>query len=144
MIAVDTNILVYSHRRDSPWFQLADQHVRTLVQGAHPWALPWPCVHEFFGIVTHARVYAPPSTIDEAIGQIQVWLRSPSVVMLHETPMYWDHLRDQLRRGQIQGPRVHDAKVAALCTMYEVSELWSADRDFNRFPGLRVRNPLVS
>jgi toxin-antitoxin system PIN domain toxin len=144
VIAVDTNILVYSHRRESPWFRMADQQLRTLVQGLEPWALPWPCVHEFFGIVTHLRGFAPPSTIAEAISQIDAWLDSPSVVLLGESIGYWDYLRDLLRRGLVQGPRVHDAKIAALCLQHGVSELWSADRDFNRFPELRVRNPLLS
>jgi len=43
----------------------------------------------------------------------------------------------------VSGPQVHDARVAALCQQHGVTELWSADRDFGRFPGLSVRNPLV-
>jgi predicted nucleic acid-binding protein len=39
---------------------------------------------------------------------------------------------------------VHDARIAALCLQHGVRELWSADRDFNRFPALRTRNPLVA
>ena len=38
---------------------------------------------------------------------------------------------------------VHDARIAALCLSHGVRELWSADRDFSRFPALRTRNPLV-
>ena len=36
-----------------------------------------------------------------------------------------------------------DARIAALCLSHGVSELWSADRDFSRFPDIAVRNPLV-
>jgi len=45
--------------------------------------------------------------------------------------------------GKIAGPQVHDARIAALCRDHGVHELWSADRDFSRFAGLAVVNPLV-
>jgi hypothetical protein len=43
----------------------------------------------------------------------------------------------------ITGPAVHDARVAALCLAHGVRELWTADRDFSRFPRLRAVNPLL-
>jgi predicted nucleic acid-binding protein len=46
--------------------------------------------------------------------------------------------------GGIAGPLVHDARVASLCRLHGVRELWTADRDFSRFPGLLVHNPLVA
>lgn len=143
MIAVDTNILVYSHRRDSPFHAAATARVRELAEGRTPWALPWPCVHEFYSVVTHPRIYGPPSTFDEAISQIAAWLESPSVVPLSEGPAYWPVLADLLSAGKITGPAVHDARIAALCQANGVRQLWSADRDFSRIPGLRATNPLV-
>ena len=44
--------------------------------------------------------------------------------------------------GRVAGPRVHDARIAAICRYHGVDELWSADRDFGRFPDLNVVNPL--
>jgi uncharacterized protein len=49
-----------------------------------------------------------------------------------------------LVKGKIVGPRVHDARIAALCVQHAIEELWSADRDFSSFPSVRVRNPLVA
>ena len=48
-----------------------------------------------------------------------------------------------LSDGRITGAQVHDARVAALCRQHGVRELWSADRDFSRFNGLAVVNPLI-
>jgi predicted nucleic acid-binding protein len=48
-----------------------------------------------------------------------------------------------LEQGRISGPQVHDARVAAICQDHGVRELWTADRDFGRFPALKVRNPFV-
>ena len=143
MNAVDTNVLVYAHRRDSPWHERAAAVVRDLAESTAAWAIPWPCLHEFLAIVTHPRIYRPPSTLDQALTQVAAWLESPSLVLLAETEGYWTRLWEQLTAGQITGPRVHDARTAALCRLHGVHELWSADRDFSRFPGLRVVNPLV-
>lgn len=143
MNALDTNLLVYAHRRDASLHREAAQVVRDLAEGAEPWAIPWPCAHEFIGVVTHPRVYSPPSTLAEALAQVETWMESPTLVLLAETADYWPHLREQLVSGRIAGPRVHDARIAALCRAHGVRELLSADRDFGRFPSLRVRNPLV-
>ena len=143
MIAVDTNILVYAHRRDSDWHEPAAACVRELAEGAGSWALPWPCLHEFFAIVTHDRIYSPPSMPAKALEQIGAWLESPGVVLLAETGGYWEVLARVLERSKINGPRVHDGRIAALCIHHGVRELLSADRDFSRFGELKTRNPLV-
>lgn len=143
MIAVDTNLLVYAHRADSPHHALAAQRVRGLAEGRARWAIPWPCVHEFLAIVTHPRIYDPPSTLEQALRQVDAWRASPSLVLLGEGSGHWDELRALLARSKTVGPRVHDARVAALCLSHGVRELWSADRDFSRFAGLRTVNPLA-
>ena len=53
-------------------------------------------------------------------------------------------MRELIERGSVAGPRVHDARIAAVCILHGVRELWSADRDFSRFPDLKVRNPLIA
>jgi uncharacterized protein len=141
---VDTNLLVYAHRAESQWHDKAKQVITALAEGNASWALPWPCVHEFLGVVTHPRVYRPPTPLDVALDQIEAWMRSPSLVLLAETSAYWSTLRGLVTAGQVVGPRIHDARIAALCLTHGVTELWSADRDFSRFPGLRVRNPLIA
>lgn len=142
MIATDTNILVYAHRTDSEWHAQARGRIATLAEGRVSWGLPWPCVHEFLAIASHPRIYDPPSTTVEVIDQVEAWLASPVAVLLGETDTHWDVLRNQLRNGQVRGPMVHDARVASLCIGHGVTEFWTADRDFSRFPDLRVRNPL--
>jgi toxin-antitoxin system PIN domain toxin len=144
LIAVDTNILVYAHRRDSEWHEPAAVCLRDLAEAAGSWALPWPCLHEFFAIVTHDRIYAPPTAPAKAIEQINAWLESPSVVLLCETQGYWQVLERILERSKINGPRVHDCRIAALCVHHGIRELLSADRDFSRFTDLKTRNPCIA
>lgn len=143
MIAVDTNILVYAHRKDSPFHERASVRVRELAESGVAWAIPWPCVHELFAIITHSRIYVPPTPILRAIDQIEAWIESPSLVLLAEDHDCWPTLRSSIESGLVQGPRVHDARIASLCLTHGVRELWSADRDFSRFGQIRVVNPLV-
>lgn len=143
MIGVDSNLLVYAHREDSPWHTAAFDRIVELAEGRAPWAIPWPCIHEFLAIVTHPRIYSPPTSLAKAIDQVDAWLESPSLVLISESEEYWPELRTILQTGRVCGPQVHDARVAALCRHHGVTELWSADRDFGRFPGIIVRNPLV-
>lgn len=143
MIAIDTNILVYAHRTDSEFNTSAFEVLRALSEGPRPWAIPWPCIHEFFAIVTHPRIYAPPSSSQQAIDQIDAWLESPFVTLLGESDAYWPKLKQALTQGHVKGPMVHDARIATICDMHGILELLTADRDFGRFPQLKTRNPLI-
>lgn len=143
MIAVDTNILVYAHREDSEWHEPADSCLTQLAESGVPWAIPWPCIHEFVAIATHQRIYAPPTPLVDAIEQVNCWLETPTLVLLSEGLGYWEILSNLLKNSRVVGPQVHDARIAALCKQHGVTELWTADRDFNRFQTLNIINPLV-
>lgn len=75
---------------------------------------------------------------------MEAWLEAPGLVLLAEAGSYWQELRATLTAGRVAGPQIHDAQVAALCRLHGVEELWTSDRDFGRFPGLKATNPLVS
>lgn len=143
MIALDTNILVYAHRRDAEWHRPAADLIKSLAEGINQWAIAWPSIHEFLAIVTHRKIYAPPSTLEQAVSQVDAWLASPSIVLLSESDNHWSTLQSLLTKGQVNGPLVHDARIAALCLTHGVTELLTADRDFSRFPALSTRNPLL-
>ncbi len=107
------------------------------------WAIPWPCIHEFIGVVTHPRVFSPASTLAEAFAQIDAWRKSPGLVLISETADHWPFLKELASAARIAGPAIHDARIAAICEQHGVIRLLSADRDFSRFPALRVSNPLI-
>ncbi|MFH0725528.1 MAG: TA system VapC family ribonuclease toxin [Pseudomonadota bacterium] len=144
MIAIDTNILVYAHREESPFHEKAVACVTELAEGRAPWAIPWPCIHEFFSIITHPRIYNPPSPIERAVDQLDAWFESPTLVLLSESMAHWSILSLIVSSAQISGPMIHDARIAVICMQNGVTELLSADRDFGRFHELKTRNPLIS
>ena len=143
MIAVDTNILVYAHLEDSVFHEKAADCMARYAEGREPWAVPWPCVYEFFAIVTHARIYDPPSPFSAAMDQVDAWFESPSLVLLCEEGDYWATLKSIISASQVSGPMIHDARIAALCIYNGIFELHTADRDFNRFRDLVAVNPLI-
>jgi toxin-antitoxin system PIN domain toxin len=144
VIAVDTNLLVYAHRTDAAFHQPARAALEALALGRAAWAIPWPCVHEFISVVTHPRIFRTPTPVELALSQMQALAGLPQVVMLSEGDGYLDRLTAVAVPARTQGGAIHDARIAALCLHHGVTQLWSADRDFTRFPDLPVRNPLVS
>jgi toxin-antitoxin system PIN domain toxin len=143
MIAVDTNLLVCAHRHESEWHVPAARTIMKLAEGDGPWAIPWPCVHEFLSVVTNPRIYKPPTPLAKAFEQVEIWIASPSLRLIGELAGHWTELRRLLTAGKISGGAVHDARVVAICREHGVRELWSADRDFGRMVGITVRNPLT-
>lgn len=141
MIALDTNLLVYAHRADMPQHRAASAVVRVLAEGSQPWAIAWPCVHEFYASVTGTR-FKPASTPKQAWWWIKVVTASPSLRLIGEGVNHLELLARMVGRGDIRGGMIHDARIAAICLAHGVNELWTADRDFSRFHELKTHNPL--
>lgn len=145
MIAVDTNVLVYAHRRESRVHEEAVRVLRTLAESDRPWAIPWPCCYEFISVTTNRRIWrGSQSTPDQAWSQLRAWTDSPSNRLLGETRDFLDILESLVLRHRVRGPVVHDARVAAICLAHGVDELLTRDRDFSLFPELRTRSPFVT
>lgn len=134
-------MLVYAHRAETPQHAKAVRLLTDLAEGADPWAIAWPCAYEFLRIVTHPRVFDPPMPVAMALESLESILDSSSLQMLGEGPAHRAHLRQMVKGGDVSGNLVHDAHIAALLVEHGVRELVSADRDFARFPHLRVTNP---
>ncbi len=142
MIALDTNILVYAHRRESQFADAAHALMVDLAEGDRPWAIPWPCCYEFLSVVTNRRIWKDNATPQRhAWRQFQAWLRSPSMSVIGETAGFAQTLGPFVQRRHVVGGVVHDARIAAICVAHGVDELLSRDRDFSLFPELPVRDP---
>jgi len=144
VIAIDSNLLVYAHKAESPFHEKAVAALNPVVSGWTPWAIAWPSIHEFVSVATNPRIYKPASSLTEAFEFIGGLFESGSLQLLSESGDYIRTLRAVALAGKAVGARIHDARIAALCIHHGVTELWSADRDFAAFKGLRVRNPLLA
>lgn len=143
MIAIDTNVLVYSLNRKSDLRPIALKLLGDLAEDTRPWAIPWPCIYECLRVVTHPQVFHPPMPPLEAWRQLQRVCASPTLLLLGETPRHAEVLQQVLSQSAASGNLIHDAHIWALCLEHGVSHLVSADRDMNRFRGMRLHNPFV-
>ena len=144
MIAVDTNVLVYAHRRESRHHAAAASLLRALAEGDAPWAIPWPCCYEFLSVVTNPRIWRDDATSpDQAWRQVAAWIASPSLRMIGETDDFAEILERFVRRPRVLGAVVHDARIAAICVAHGAEALLTRDRDFALFPELRTRDPFA-
>jgi toxin-antitoxin system PIN domain toxin len=143
VIALDTNILVHARREELAHHARARDLLVRLAEGDDAWALPWPCVYEFLRVITHSRVFDPPTPFDAALEDLEALFASPSLVLLGEGSTHPAHLRRITTGGRVAGNLVHDAHIAALALEHGVRELWTLDRDFARFPELTMRNPFA-
>jgi len=141
VIAIDTNILVYARREETPHHRAARRLLEKLATGDVPWAIPWPCIYEFIRVVTHPRVFDPPSDLEAVLDDLESLLDSPSLVLLGEGPAHRGHFRRTVVSMRAAGNLAYDAHIAALVLEHGVSELLTADRDFMRFKGIKSRDP---
>lgn len=141
MIVLDVNLLLYAYDVGSLKHREARSCLERLLSSNDLVGIPWQTVSAFLRIVTNQRLFQRPCTLEEAVKVIEFWLEQPNVRFLSPGDQHWSILRKVLIDGQVRGPLVSDAQLAAL-TMEYGGELYSTDRDFARFPGLRWKNPL--
>jgi toxin-antitoxin system PIN domain toxin len=143
LIALDTNLLVWAHRSDSEWHAPAMHVLAELVESGRRWAIPWPCLHEFYRVVTEPRIFISPSSPRQCLAAITAWVQAPGMALIGEGSEHLGLLGRLAVAGNVHGAMIHDARIAAICLAHGVRELWTADRDFSRFPTLKTRNPLI-
>jgi hypothetical protein len=143
VIAVDTNILIHAHRRGTAHHEEALALLTRLSEGNAPYALFWSSLYEFLRVVTHHRVFDPPSTTAEAVDAVHDLLRPPVVRVLAETARHAALLDRVLGETRVLGNLIHDAHLVALALEHGVHEILTLDGDFARFPQVASRNPFL-
>jgi toxin-antitoxin system PIN domain toxin len=137
VIALDTNILIYADREDSALHAAALRAVRLLAEGDEAWAIPVFCVGEFLRVVSHDRLFDPPTPVVDAIDSVDSLLASPSARLLTPGDRYLRLLRSLIEESAVQGNLVFDAQIAAVCLEHGATILLTEDRDFTRFRRLK-------
>jgi toxin-antitoxin system PIN domain toxin len=141
MIVIDVNLLLYAHSVPSPIQEKAQIWLESALSSDEPVGLPWQVISAFIRIVTNPKLPGLRRSREEATGIVDEWLRLPNVRVLTPGEGHWRLFRRMVMEGEAAGDLVSDAQIAALTIEYG-GVLYSADRDFARFPGLRWVNPL--
>lgn len=143
MILIDANILLYAYDEASQDHEAARKWLEKTLSSNGGVGLAWVTLLAFLRISTNPRARKEPFTIAEAVFIVSQWLDRPMVEIVHPHERHWEILKEMLVEGQAPGRMVTDAHLAALAIEHGAT-LCTTDRDFTRFPGLRLLNPLKS
>ncbi|HYD49454.1 MAG TPA: type II toxin-antitoxin system VapC family toxin [Terriglobales bacterium] len=141
MILPDINLLLYAHNAAAPLHVPARAWWEDLLSREQPVGVPWAVTFGFLRLATHPAVLTLPLEPDAALARVEAWFRQPSVEPLDPGPRHLAILRTLFTATGVGGRLTTDTHLAALAIEYQC-ELHSNDSDFERFPGLRWRNPL--
>jgi len=141
MILIDANLLIYAHHTGAAEHQRSKEWLERTLESGELAGFAWPTLLAFLRITTSPRPFAAPFTAEEAASVVTGWLSNPSISLLHPTERHWTILSKLIDEGQAKGPLVMDAHLAALAIEHGAT-LCTTDRDFTRFKGLRLLNPL--
>jgi toxin-antitoxin system PIN domain toxin len=141
VILVDANVLLYAYDTSFEQHPAARRWLQATLTGPEPVRLAWTTILAFLRIGTNPRAFERPLTVREAVEIASAWLASPTVAIAEPTERHWEILARVLAVAAARGPLVMDAHLATLAIEHGAT-LCTTDRDFARFPGLRLLNPL--
>ena len=140
MLLLDVNVLVYAHREDAPNHPEFSQWLQQLVNSDQAYGISDIVLSGFIRIVTHPKVFSPPSSIDQAVEFAQILRSQQNAVVISPGSRHWDIFCRLCKDSTIKGNLVPDAFLAALAI--ETGSEWiTTDHDYRRFQGLRTRHP---
>ena len=140
MIVVDANILLYAYDRSSPRHDSARTWLEAAMDGSDELRFGLVTLLAFLRISTNPAVFHRPLRSSQAIAIVTSLLSGRSVGIATPSDRHWRILDELANKGQARGPMLMDAHVAALAMEHGAS-LATTDRNFARFPGLRLIDP---
>ena len=143
MILVDANLAIYAYDLASPRHESAKHWFESALNGDEEVRFALATLLAFIRITTHPAVFRRPLKASDAITIVKGWLDLPRVKLAEPSDRHWETLAELARKGQARGSLLMDAHLAALAIEYGAT-IATTDRDFTRFPGLRVRDPLTT
>ena len=139
---IDVNILLYASDRTSPFHEAADAFVRNRPKDPDILCLTWPVVMAYIRMVTHPRIFESPMTPREAIENVGSLMRMPRCRVVTEPDDFLATYREIAVEVVARGNLVPDAHLAALARSHGVRTIYTHDRDFRKFPFLKVVDPV--
>lgn len=141
MILVDANLLLYAYHPRARAHEASRAWLEAVLSGSELVRFAWLTVWAFLRIATNPRVFERPLSVEEAESAVAAWLAQPCAGIVEPAERHWAILQDLLHTGQVSGPLVMDAAIAAIAIEHGAT-LHTTDRDFSRFPRLRWTNPI--
>lgn len=138
--AIDTNVLLYAANSRSESFDTAYALVERLARGPELLYVFWPVAMGFLRLSTNPTITDRPLSPTEALSSLGDLVERDHVRTPGEGPNFLAAFRDTASAGT-RGKDVTDAHIAALMRQHGVGTIYTRDRDFRRFDGIRVEDP---
>jgi hypothetical protein len=142
VIQIDANLLLYAYDAEHERHAAARAWLEGAFDGDEEVRIPLVSALAFIRIGTNPAVYRVPMAASEAVDIVRAWLEQPGVELGLPTDRHWETMRRLVHEGQARGPLATDAHLAALAIEHGAT-LYTTDRDFARFEGLRFVNPIA-
>ncbi len=140
---IDVNVLLYASDESSPLHERARELVDRLARGPDLLYLFWPVLMGYLRVATHPAIFPRPLPVEHAIANVEELLALPHVRVPGERDDFWRVYRASSTGMVVRGNLVPDAHLVALMRQNEVGSLWTHDRDFRKFEGVRIRDPFA-
>ncbi len=140
MKLVDANVLVGAVNEASIHHRAARRWLDAALSEAEAVGFTWATLLAFVRVSTHPSVFDRPLNVADAIAIARSWITQPTAVVVSPTSRHLELLGGLLREAGTGGNLVNDAHLAALALEYDATVV-SFDRDFGRFPGVRLEIP---
>lgn len=141
MKILDANVLIYAYNADAEQHGRAKRWLERAFAEGEPLRAAWATIHAFLRIVTRPGVLPRPYSSREALSIVGDWFEQPLFAPIEPGPRYWTIFREVVRAGQVRGDLMMDAHLATLA-IENGATLCTTDKDFARFDGLRLVDPL--
>ena len=141
---IDANIFVYAANTTADEHEAALAALHEARSGREDVVIFWPVVLAFLRLSTHLRMTSRPLEPEEAFANMRSFLDGPRVRLVADRPEGFEALHEAARQVRARGALMQDAYIAALMWQHEVRTIWTHDRDFRLFDGIRVVDPVAS
>ena len=143
MICIDTNILIYAHRKGTAEHRAAQMVIERAASDRRGWGFALPTVGEFWAQVTHPRYPGGPSTPAQAGGFLRNLVDTGHARVFMPDSRFFSTFLDGAQAMGISGPRIFDLQIALAALHAGATRLWTHDSAFVAVHGLRIEDPLA-
>lgn len=142
MIAIDTNLLIYAHRSGLAEHRAAKRALQKASEDARGWGIPFPCIAEFWSVVTHPESAGGGSAPSKARDYLRALVLEAGAKVWMPAEGCWERVTMLAEELDVRGLRIFDLQIALAAFDNGATEIWTHDRNFVAVPGMLVRDPL--
>lgn len=139
---LDTNVLVYAADEKSPFHQAASILRERGLKGEISLCVTPQVLTEFFAIVTDRRRVAQARVQDDAVQEVEKYVRAKNVSKIYSHPQTFDKSLELLKHYAVKGQAVFDLQLVATMLSNGVRRIYTYNAaDFSQFREIEVISP---